>query len=66
MKLSANSRRSKIKIRSVDYNIILLKKNHKYLKIWLMLIIFTINDVEKNIYIYKNENKHSRGYTIKI
>ena len=36
-------------------------ENHKRLKIWLMLRIFTINDVEKNFYVYKNESKHPRG-----
>ena len=26
-----------------------------------MLRIFTVNDVEKDFYVYKNENKHPRG-----
>ena len=27
-----------------------------------MLRIYTINDVKKNLYVYKNENKHPRGW----
>ena len=31
-----------------------------------MLRIYTINDVEKNLYVYKNENKHPSGCADKV
>ena len=56
-------RRSKGKRKPYMLTITLFcSKKHKHLKIWLMLIIFIINDVKKH-YAYKNENKHQYGCT---
>ena len=58
-----NGRRSKGRRKPYMLTITLFcSKNHKRLKIWLMLRIYTINDVKKNLYVYKNENKHPRGW----